>query len=129
MTLPLADVFAPSTLLFWLYVGVGTIAAAATGVLGTAWYVRREVLAWWLTLLYAFIAVDMYAKALLRSPTGYLPPLSALHLSRLAALGMVIVILGLTDWYFAAHNGHLDVLRRIVRWWDRRQAKQEDGTT
>jgi len=115
------DVFAPSTLLFWLYVTVGTIAAAMMGMLGWAWYIRRDVLSWWLTLMFAFVALDMYAKALLRSPTGYLPPLSALHLSRLSAIGMALVLLGLTDWYFASHNGHLDMLRRIVRWWDRRR--------
>lgn len=104
--------------LFWAYLFVGTVAAAAMGLLGAAWYQRRDPLAWWLTLLYGCIALDMYAKAMLRSAFPLVTDLTAFHLSRLAALGTAIVILGLTDYYFASHNSHLDVLRRIVRWWD-----------
>lgn len=87
---------------------------------------RREVLLGWLAYLLLWSAIDLFARALLRAPVSVWAAESALYVSRLAPVCESIYAFLVLDRFFAMNNGHLDLPRRLLRWWDRRSQRWED---
>lgn len=87
---------------------------------------RHEVLLGWLAYLLLWLALDLVARAVLRAPVAMWVAETALYMSRLAPVceaGYAFLVL---DRFFAMNNGHLDLPRRLLRWWDRRSQRWED---
>lgn len=113
----MTDTFASQVWLFWLYLGAGALAFASAGLLAVASIRIRDLLAMWLAFLLLSVAMDFYAKAVLRSPNPQITLELAFGILRFAAAGCVVTIIGVTDCWFSQHNGHLDGIRRLMYWW------------
>ena len=87
---------------------------------------RREVLLGWLAYLLLWMSIDLFARALLRAPVPMWAAESALYVSRFAPVCEAIYAFLVLDRFFAMNNGHLDLPRRLLRWWDRRSQRWED---
>lgn len=109
----------PDAILFWYYLITGTFALSMAGIMATAWVIRRDDTAGLLSLLFVWIALDALLRAILRSPQAIVPMDRVLAYTRITTFGMVASGAFVVDNYLGDHNGHLSVLRRIVRWWDR----------
>ncbi len=84
---------------------------------------RREVLLGWLAYLFLWLALDLFARSVLRMLVPPWATSTALYLSRLAPVCESIYGFLLLDRYFAMSNGHLDLPRRLLRWWDHRSQR------
>ena len=113
----MTDTFVSQAWLFWLYLGAGALAFASAGLLMAAAIRIRDLLAVWLALLLLSVALDFYAKSVLRSPNPQITLELAFGILRFAAAGCVMTIIGVTDCWFSQHNGHLDGIRRLMYWW------------
>lgn len=87
---------------------------------------RREVLLGWMAYLLLWVALDLLMRAVLRAPVAAWASELALYASRLAPVCESIYAFLVLDRFFAMNNGHLDLPRRLLRWWDRRSQRWED---
>lgn len=107
--------------LFWAAALGGLAALAFLG------YERlNDIVLAYLSNVGAWIAVDLVLKAGLRSPWVWMPTDWILGFSRIVPICIAIFMFLTLDAYFASRNGHLDLLRRILRWWDWRSQRWED---
>lgn len=110
--------FSPALGLFWYYVLAGSVLLSLAGVMGVAWLIRRDPMANLVMWLFVWIAVDLYVRAIMRSPQAIVPGEWLLMTARAATAGETVLGFLVADAYFAQHNGHLNLLRRMLRWWD-----------
>lgn len=87
---------------------------------------RREVLLGWLAYLLLWLAIDLFARSVLRAPVAIWVADTALYIGRLAPVCEAVYAFLVLDRFFAMNNGHLDLPRRLLRWWDRRSQRWED---
>lgn len=107
--------------LFWAMALVGLSVLAFLGY-------RRlgDVVLIYLSNGIAWAAVDLVLKAALRSPWRWPPTDWVLGFSRIVPICIAIFLFMTLDAYFASRNGHLDLLRRLLRWWDWESQRWED---
>jgi len=87
---------------------------------------RREMLLGWLAYLLLWVSLDLFARSVLRMDSPQWVVETALYVSRLAPACESIYAFLVLDRFFAMNNGHLDLPRRLLRWWDRRSQRWED---
>lgn len=107
----------PISVIFWFYLFSGTVTLSMAGIMWAAWYMRRDANAGTLSMLLLWLAVDMFAKMIMRSEQAIVTLEQVLFVSRMATVGMVTAGLWTMDTYLSSHNGHLSLLRRFVLWY------------
>jgi len=107
--------------LFWV-IAIGGL--AATAYIG--YRRRKDDVLGWLSWLLMWIAIDLLARVGLRSPWLQQWSEFFLHVGRLAPMCWAAFGFLTLDTYFARHNGHLDLPRRALRWWDHRSQRWEE---
>lgn len=114
----------PVTWLFWFYLAAGGALLGYVGVLLVAYWIRRQMLVAWLAALLWWIAVDVLVRALMRSPQALVPYDWLLMAARAAVTLEVLFGWLVVDAYLAAFNGHLNIVRRMWYWWNKRKGDQ-----
>lgn len=102
--------------LWWLFLS-GAFAAHAA-ILWLIYGINRDVVA----MLYAIITTCLWLivtiNAVVRT-TVFFDPVTLVAFQRGIYAPLLLCIVALIDIYLAEHNGHLSVLRRLTRWWER----------
>lgn len=87
---------------------------------------HREDLLGYLAYLFLWMALDLMGRMILRMPVAWWLAESGLYLGRLAPICWSAYGFLALDRFFAMNNGHLDIPRRLLRWWDSRSQRWED---
>lgn len=110
--------------LWYAFWGLAVAGLAAIGFVGH--HRRKEDLLGWLSWILMWAAIDLLARAGLRTPYAIWFGGLFLTLGRLAPICWAVFGFLALDRFFATHNGHLDIPRRLLRWWDSRSQRWED---
>lgn len=115
----MVDDFARNGGLSLLYLAIMAVAMFYAAVMITVYVINRDVVA----LLYALVAwsaaIVTGSIGVLRSPHIRVDVGLLLITQRIGWTLMIFALAALVDIYLAEHNGHLSIVRRLTRWWEK----------
>lgn len=114
---------------FWVsvfYMALFAMSTFHTTVMLLVYFINRDVVALIYSILFGSTALVLMTNALIRSPDVRLD-LDTLFIVQRTAWALIVVCgISLVDIYLAEHNGHLSLLRKIVRVWEHLPGREID---